>query len=268
MSKIQKLIKALKLIIQNPALLNKVLDAPEVNQQEIKEKYNFKNGLKTIKITDFAPEINETVNPFSFLEGGSTPMDLALLRILAKRFVDCDYFEIGTWRGESVANVATIAKQCTSLNLPNTEMLNMGASKNYIDSHRFYSTKLNNVTHLEGNSLTYDFSSLNKKFDLIFIDGDHHFESVKSDTQNAFQLLKNEKSIIVWHDYGNDPTDVRWDVLNGIIAGTPNEKRNNLFHVSNTLCAVYINEVMPAQIQIPYSFPEHYFSVYIKSNKI
>ena len=268
MSKLQKLLKAAKLIMQNPALLNKVLDAPEVNKNELKQKYGVKNGLKTVQINDLLPNLNETIEPFSFLDGGSTPLDLVLLKGLAKRFEACEYFEIGTWRGESVANVANIAKHCTSLNLSDEAMLAMGLDKKYIESHRFFSNKLSNVTHLQGNSSTFDYTSLTKKFDLIFIDGDHHYESVKSDTINAFKLLKNEKSIIVWHDYGNTPTDVRWDVLKGILDGTPSNNKNNLYHVSNTLSAIYTTENIKASFVALFEYPSYYFSAEIKLNAL
>jgi len=268
MSKLQKLLKATKLILQNPALLNKVLDAPEVKQNEVKQKYGMTEGLKTIQISDLLPNLNDTIEPFSFLDGGSTPLDLLLLKTLAKRYKECEYFEIGTWRGESVANVASVAKHCTTLNLPDTDMLAMGLDKNYVQSHRFFSKQLSNTTHLQGNSLSYDYTTLNKKFDLVFIDGDHHYESVKSDTMNAFKLLKDEHSIIVWHDYGNNPTDVRWDVLKGIMAGTPENKRKQLFHVANTLCAIYISEDIKADFINSFSTPTNYFSITIKNNEL
>jgi len=268
MSKLQKLLKATKLLIQNPALINKVLDAPEVNQKEIKQKYNLEKGLPTIDILDLIPDLKETVEPFSFLDGGSTPLDLLLLKCLAKKFNECEYFEIGTWRGESVANVASVAKHCTTLNLPDEEMTKMGLDKNYIQSHRFFSKNFNNVTHAQANSLTFDYNSLNKKFDLIFIDGDHHYESVKSDTQNAFKLLRDENSIIVWHDYGNNPSDVRWDVLKGILEGTPNDKKNKLYRVSNTLCAVYYNKTIKASFPASFSTPDKYFSLNIQHKQL
>jgi len=72
---------------------------------------------------------------------------------------------------------------------------------------------------------------------LIFIDGDHHSESIASDTANAFKLLKDENSVIVWHDYGIGTETVRWNVLAGILEGCPADKRNKLYHASNTICA-------------------------------
>ena len=268
MKKVAKLIKALILIIKKPYLLNKIIDDVDVNKQVVIDKYNLPQGLKTIEITDLLPGFNETIEPFSYLDGGSTPIDLALLKGLAKSKTNCLYFEIGTWKGESVANVASVAKECVTLNLADKEMEQMGFDKNYINLHRYYSKNLKNVIHLQANSLTYDFKSLNKKFDLLFIDGDHHYESVKSDTKNAFSILKNNDSIIVWHDYGNTPTDIRFDVLLGILDGTPKEKQQYLYHVSNTLCAIYTTKAIESKNLEPFISSEKYFSVTIKANLI
>lgn len=267
MKKIKKLIKAILLIVKNPALLNIVLDDADVNKQQVIEKYNLPDGLKTIDITDLLPNFNETIEPYSSLDGGSTPLDLALLKGLAKGKTDCMYFEIGTWRGESAAIVASAAKHCVTLNLPDEEMLKMGLNKNYVELHRYFSKDLMNVTHIQANSQTFDYGSLNQKFDLIFIDGDHHYESVKNDTANAFTLLKDDDSVIVWHDYGNNPTDIRWDVLRGILDGTPPEKRSCLFRVSNTLCAIYTTQPLKAEYIDPFSTPSKFFSITLKSLK-
>lgn len=268
MNKISKLFKAFFLILGQPSLLNKVLDDADVNKKEVIDKYNLLSGLPVIDICDLLPNFNENVDPFCYLDGGSMPIDLALLKGLAKKTADCEYFEIGTWRGESAANVAAVAKHCTTLNLPDTEMIKMGLSSKYVDLHRFFSKDLKNVTHLQGNSLSYDYKSLNKKFDLIFIDGDHHFESVKSDTKNAFSLLKDDRSMIVWHDYGNHPNDIRWDVLRGILEGTPAAKTGNLYRVSNTLCAIYTTAAIPSRPMESIETPRKSFTINITAKKL
>lgn len=267
MNKISKLFKALSLIVKQPSLLNKVLDDEDINRKAVLEKYGT-TGLPVVDICELLPGFEETVDPFCYLDGGSTPIDLALLKGLAKKFNDCTYFEIGTWRGESVANVASVAKHCTTLNLPDTDMLSMGLSKKYVELHRFFSKGLSNVTHLQGNSLTYDYKNLQKKFDLVFIDGDHHYESVLSDTKNAFSLLKDENSIIVWHDYGHTPDDVRWDVLKGILEGTSPAGRNKLYRVSNTLCAIYTNAPLKTSIQQAVETPDKSFRIHISAQKL
>jgi predicted O-methyltransferase YrrM len=242
MSKISKTLNALRLIIRNPWLLNKVLDNDLFWQKHAAVFSGVRNGFPVIKPWDVFGDFNETISPFAFLDGGSLPTDLALLKKLARQFPDCSYFEIGTWRGESVANVAAIAKECFTLNLSDEEMAGLGLSPEYIKQHRLYSEKLENVTHLRGNTLNYDFSALNRKFDLIFIDGDHHFEMVKNDTEQVFRYLLHEKSVVVWHDYARNPETVRFEVMAGILAGSPPDLHYKIFHMAHTLCAVYLPE--------------------------
>jgi hypothetical protein len=163
MSKISKTLAAVGQIIRNPWLLNKVLDDDKYWRNKVADEFGFPAGLPVLQADELFGDFNETVEPFAFLDGGSLPTDLALLKKLARRFPGCSYFEIGTWRGESVANVASVAGPCFTLNLSASEMKQMGLNKEYIDLHGFFSKALNNVTHLEGNSLTYDFQGLNRK---------------------------------------------------------------------------------------------------------
>lgn len=270
MSKLSKLFKAISLILKQPSLLNKVLDDEDVNRQQVLDTYGLSKGLKTVDILQLLPNLNQTVAPYAAYDGGSTPLDLALLKGLAAATPDCDYFEIGTWMGESAANVAAVARQCVSLNLPDAEMQRMGLDKKYIGLHRFFSEKLVNVKHIQANSQTFDYAALNQKFDLVFVDGDHHYESVKNDTANAFSVLKNSNSIIVWHDYGNTPaaTDIRWDVLRGILDGTPADKRNNLYRVSNTLCAIYTTQPISAIYPETYTAPNKTFAYSVAAKQL
>jgi hypothetical protein len=61
------------------------------------------------------------------------------------------------------------------------------------------------ILHLEGNTKTFDFAGLGKKYDLIFIDGDHSYEMVKHDTEQVFKHLVHDNSVVVWHDYAYNP---------------------------------------------------------------
>ena len=268
MSKFSKAIKAFSVIIKKPYLLNLILEHESLQQKYVSEKYNLPNGLPTVDLTELFPKLTVEVSPYSFLDGSSLPTDLGLLKLLCIKNKVEDYFEIGTWRGESVAVVAGSAKNCVTLNLPDAELKKMGLPEEYINMHRFFSKDLANVKHLEGNSQNYDFSILNQKFDLIFIDGDHHSESIKTDTENAFKLLKNNKSIIVWHDYGIGTETVRFNVLKGILDGCPTDKISNLYHVSNTLCAIYLPEKVKAEMILPNTPPKKHFNIKIETVKV
>ncbi|MBC7862840.1 MAG: class I SAM-dependent methyltransferase [Bacteroidia bacterium] len=267
MNKISKLLKGSSLLLRKPYLINLVLEDNEVNRNTVVQQYGFENGLPKIDITALTEKKEYTIEPYTFLEGGSLPTDYMLLKIMAEKISDCSFFEIGTWRGESAANVAQIAKEVFTLNLSVEEMRKKNWDEQYIKLHGFFSKEIKNIHHLEGDSLTYNFSALQKKFDVIFIDGDHHYASVKKDTESCFALRKNEKSIIIWHDYGASTETTRWEVLRGILDGLPKEEHKHLYSVSNSLCAVYypypVNSYFPEYPQTP----KNNFSVKINFNK-
>jgi hypothetical protein len=191
-----------------------------------------------------------------------------LLKQLAAGYKNCKYLEIGTWRGESISNVAEVASECYSLSLSDKEMHAIGWGEPFTKVQRFFSKNLPNVKHVEGNSMHFDFSSLGTKFDLIFVDGDHRYEAVKSDTQNVFRLLRDENSIIVWHDYAIQYEHIDWNVFAGILDGAPPEKRGQIYHVANTLCAIYTSKPVKAFRRVYPAVPDKEFSIRIKSSRI
>ena len=268
MKKIKKSLKAIGAILQNPWLLNLVLADDKIWGKYLSKKNYPEKGLPVTELDTLFPEFSEVLNTFTFLDGGSLPTDIALLKLLAKKYSDCQYFEIGTWRGESVANVADVASRCFTLNLSKKEMLEKGMDEKSADLHGFFSKGRENITHLEGNSLTFDFAGFNRKFDLIFIDGDHHYDIVKKDTENVFAHLVHDKSIVVWHDYAYHPEKMRPEVFAAIMDGTPADKRKYLVHAANTICAVFIPETLKTHpLETPVK-PRKRFKISIESQKL
>jgi predicted O-methyltransferase YrrM len=264
MSKTGKAIKALLQIVRNPWLLNKVLEEETIWKEMVRERHHLENGFPVIRPEVLFGDFSETVSPFAFLDGGSLVTDLALLKKLARKVENCSYFEIGTWRGESVANVAAVAKSCVTLNLSRQEMESLGLDRRYADLHAYYSRDLPNVSHIEGNTKTFDFASLGKKFDLVFIDGDHHFEMVANDTRKVFEHLAGPQTVVVWHDYARNPESIRYEVMAGILEGAPKSYHDHIFHVANTLCAVYLPQNcggMPLEVPV---IPAGAFSIDLK----
>ncbi len=261
MSKLRKAIKAISAIIKKPSLLNLVFYDDQAWGDRVEKEHNMKPSLPVVDIQNFLTEGTETLETFAFLGGGSLPTDLILLKSLSKKIPNCQYFEIGTWRGESVVNVADTGASCYTLNLSNAELKALNIPDSYADLHGFFSLKKENVNYLYGNSMDYDFAGLNKKFDLIFIDGDHHYDFVKNDTKKVFEHLVHEKSIVVWHDYAYSPEKIRPEILLGILDGIPPEFKKNLYHVSNTMCAIFTRQPLESfPIDIP-TVPDKKFRV-------
>jgi len=264
MKKITKTWKALSAIVKNPWLLNRVLADDSIWQNYIEQNYQMKSGLPVVDIDEVCGDLDITLECFAFLDGGSLPTDIALLKALSKQIENCQYFEIGTWRGESVVNVAEHAAECYTLNLSKADLLAIGADERYADLHGFFSKGKKNIKHLEGNSLNYDFKGLDKKFDLIFIDGDHHYDYVKNDTAKVFEHLVHDDTVVVWHDYAYSPEKIRPEVMAGILDGVPMECRKYLYHVSNSMCAVYTRrELRSKELSVP-MVPDKTFRVRVE----
>ncbi len=263
MKKITKLLKALQIISQKPYLLNKVL------KDELVSKESFERAFpqlifRQIRMVDLMDSDEVRIAPYAFLSGSSLATDFAVLQLLCRKYQVKDYMEIGTWRGESAANVAPYVDSVTSFNLGDEQLLSLGLDKNYVDSHRFFSKDIPNIQHVFGDSQSFDFDQLNKKFDLIFIDGDHSTEAVRRDTEKMFSLLKNEQSIIVWHDAKLDSENPRYEVLRGIYEGLPLSMHPNIYLVENTLCAVYLPSVISSEPILLNRLPRGVFEITLK----
>ena len=230
-------------------------------------KRGFKKGLPTVGLLDLLPGLSETIRDYTYLDGTSRVTDIVVLKALAKRIPGCQYLEIGSFRGESLVNVSEVAKECVSVSLSDEEMKGLGL-ESHIKLQRFFSKNLPNVQHIHHNSLTYDFSQLKKKFDLIFIDGDHSYAAVKKDTENAFSLLKDENSIIVWHDYGWSYNVENWNTIAAMIDGVPKDKQHKIRHISNTICSIYTNQELPSAFPVFTDLPDKTFRVSLSAEKI
>ena len=63
MSKLNKLIQAVKILVQKPYMINKVIDNEYVHQDEVlKIGVQYKEGIPTIDLTEVLPNFNETIN--------------------------------------------------------------------------------------------------------------------------------------------------------------------------------------------------------------
>lgn len=267
MHKMFKLFKAIGLLIGRPALLNLILKDEEVLNKQFKKE--FPNIVfQELDVFDWPEAQTITIAPYAFLSGSSMATDFALLQLLCRRFRIETYLEIGTWRGESAANVAPFVKEVFTLNLPDSVLLDRGQSASYVDSHRFFSKDIANVQHLFGDAATYDWSLFEAKCDLIFIDGDHATQAVQRDTATALRLRKSEQSILIWHDAKSDVAYPRYEVLLGIFRALPLALHQNVFLIKHTLCAVYLPQAFIGQPLDSNALPKRVFEVALSSKKV
>lgn len=264
-------IKAIKMI------LSKLISTPESIFLILKDETNYKKSiqkkyglgrLRTVDINNFLIDRKESIDSYTFLDGSSLVTDLALLKALATSLTNCEYLELGTWRGESIINVSKVAKHCISINLSPEDIERLYRNPEYAVQHGILISDRTNITTIYANSQSFDFSTLNKKFDLIFVDADHTYEAVKNDTANVFKLLKDENSIIVWHDCGFNTESPRYSVLKAILDGSPAEYHKHIYHVSNTLCGIFTRKKLDSYILESPHRPDKVFSISIESNGI
>jgi len=261
----------IKIFLSKPSVITKGLYhlvRKENFKNAVIEKFGLANGLPMVDITELFENPEGEFGPVALLNGSSKPTDFFILRKLAERFGGkCQFLEIGSWRGESLAVVSSACEKCTSVSLGPDDMRKIGLSEKFIQMQNIFSKDLKNILYIEANSLKFDFSSLNQKYDLIFVDGDHSFEGVKSDTAKVFKLLKDENSIIVWHDYAIEYEVVSWEVFLGILEGAPKEAQSKIYHIANSLCAIYTNQKLKSYPSEFPNFPTKKFNIHFKAEK-
>ena len=88
------------------------------------------------------------------------------------------------------------------------------------------------ITELFGDSEKFDFSPYYGKMDVIFIDGNHSYRYVESDTENAFRML-SPNGVIVWHDYDYIIHRDVFKYLNSLA------RRHRIYAIRHTRFAIY-----------------------------
>ncbi len=252
-------------ILIKPSSIFLVLRDETEYKSYIQKKYD-KSQFSTVDINQFFVDGQAEINHYTFLDGSSLATDLALLKSIAASYPTCEYIEIGTWRGESILNVADTGANCTSINLSPEDIIAMGLDEKYAHLHGCLIKDKSKIKTVYANSLTFDFSTLNQKYDLIFVDGDHSYEAVKSDSRKVFELLKDDNSMIVWHDYGYNPETPRHSVIAGILDGIPVSAHSHLYHVSNTICAIYCKQNLNATLLESPIKPDKVFKIQLLSS--
>ena len=141
-----------------------------------------------------------------------------LLAALARRTGARTFFEIGTNRGRTAWTVAANNPELEvfTLDLPATPAGELGS-----DDERFLigteacgeafrgSPEAARITQLWGDSMSFDFSPYAGRMDLVYVDGAHTYEYVRSDTGHALEML-SRAGTIVWDDYGSNPGVYAW----------------------------------------------------------
>lgn len=146
----------------------------------------------------------------------STIESIMLLKLM--RCVNPSHlFEFGTYKGlttrlllENLPESDVASERIFTLDLPDLEHVvfqgtDIEVASESIDCERKYlgSQRKHLVKQILQDSMTLDPDEYPKKFQFIFIDGNHELGYVRKDTENSLKMLADPPSCIVWHDYGN-----------------------------------------------------------------
>jgi len=153
-----------------------------------------------------------------FQHSVTSMIERAVLLTLVKLVEPKRIFEFGTYLGEMTrmfaenteAQIFTLdlGHGCTSEKLDGFEQKNLAKG---IEQGRLYADRpyRGRITELFGDSTMFNFRPYEGSMDFILIDGGHHIDVVRKDTENAFQLCsRSGKRCIVWHDYGNPEYEI------------------------------------------------------------
>lgn len=208
---------------------------PTVNLNRVFPSSMEKNG---IKLEDFLGHW-----------GNVSIEELCKICLIVKFIKPKRILEIGTYNGMTALQMALNAPEdCITytLDLPEGSFVEGSELDEQISNHfrSKFGTKLGayfanrndvEIVQLLGDAAVFDYSAIDGKLDIVFIDAAHDYFHKKIDTENAMKLL-SQGGVILWHNY-NDVTNP--DVTK-YLADISLEYE--LFHLRNTSLVVYWNK--------------------------
>ena len=127
--------------------------------------------------------------------------EITVLSMLAKGMNAKNIFEIGTFEGNTSANIAYNVNDDAAIYTLDFSLYrlcaNADAAVKYVESD---ARARSIVKILEGDSLEFDFSPFYNRMDIVYIDGGKTYKCVLSDSENAYRCVKNG-GLIIWHDF-------------------------------------------------------------------
>jgi predicted O-methyltransferase YrrM len=150
------------------------------------------------------------------VEGNVTLLEILAINRLIVNNKPQRIFEIGTFDGRTTINMAVNSlpdSKIYTLDLPKDKMEltklslvpgdQIYINKDISGSRYVNKPEASRITQLYGDSAAFDFSPYFNTMDFVFIDGSHSYDYIQNDSRIALKLLKAEKGVILWHDYGS-----------------------------------------------------------------
>jgi hypothetical protein len=196
----------------------------------------------------YTPGVPITILEPAYVDGNVTLLELSLVCHLLRQSRAENIFEIGTFDGRTTLNLAANSAPSArvfTLDLPTQQVISTLMPVHtqeivYIKKDRpgtrFLGTQYETrIVQLYGDSAAFDFAPFLGKMDFVFVDGSHAYEYVVSDTNKAFELLRNGKGTIVWHDYN------AWDGVTRTLNSLHEHKmKEGILHIEGTTLAYLV----------------------------
>lgn len=166
--------------------------------------------------------------------GHKNPTDLLFVSAIAKSLQARNIFEFGTYMGRTTYHLTLASPQAhvTTLNLP-PELDPKYAP--YLQVYFKGSDRADRITQIFCDSFKFDPTPYRKAMDFIFVDADHSYDAIKSDTSKAMEMLA-PGGAMVWHDYAAKSPGV-YKFFEEFTRDRP------VFRIRNTCLIVYLDGV-------------------------
>ncbi len=143
--------------------------------------------------------------------GNVTMDELAAIAVICRWLNPSVVFEFGTFNGRTTLNLAANTSAETkiyTLDLADPATAQLATSQDDGDYHlrdgsgsHFRDSEFRGkIEQLWSDSARFDESRFHAQVDLVFVDGAHSIDYVRSDTTKALAMLK-PGGVILWHDY-------------------------------------------------------------------
>lgn len=242
----------LRALVPDEVIVAEVAPRAEEFQTDLAEAQKF---IPTVILSEVFPETMEKGSIYleNFLGhwGCMSIEELCKLCLIVKFIKPKRILEIGTYNGLTTLQMALNApSDCLVYTLDIPEESRAKIKLSIIDElvSRSFKQRFNtatgsyfkdranvNIKQLWGDSAVFDYSVLDGKMDLIFIDAAHDYQNKKIDSENAFKLIA-DNGVIIWHNYA--------DVLNSDTTKYLKDIGANyrIFHLKNTFLAIFWNK--------------------------
>lgn len=160
----------------------------------------------------------------------STPLaDIFVLIKAAQGFDSKRILELGSFRGDTARLLAENTGDQVTICAVDIDERHGSAYKGTPIAHKI---------QRKTGRISTDLFQQDEKFDLVFVDANHDFDSVVNDTQVAFKVL-GDSGVILWHDYAQDNYFIG---LNGVPEALGLfSKTYNIYSIRGTRLAIFSN---------------------------